>query len=515
MILPAYWRVVNVGKVQVAHSVTDRKFANSRQQTATGDGALIGESTNDCDLVIIGSGSAAFAAAIHAVSLGADVRLVEKGSIGGTCVNVGCVPSKALLAAAEARHIAMTQSFEGIVTSAGPTDMGSLISGKQSLVTSLRRAKYEDLAEAYGLSILPGVASFAADGVLRVYNQAAESGYREIRASRYLIATGASPAIPAIPGIESVDYLTSTTAMELSVVPERLLIIGANAVGLELAQLFSRLGAKVALVEVRDRIAPDQEPEVSAMLHRVLVDEGVEVFTDSSVDRVRGEGDRVRLELNRGGQLLELVGDALLLATGRLANTASLGLEHVGVGLGARGEIVVDDQLRTANPKIFAAGDVTGSPQLVSVAGRHGIVAVDNALLDAGHSVDYRTLPRVIFTTPQIASVGLTHEEASLAGYQCDSRVLELSAVPRAIVNRDTRGLIKIVADRHTGSVLGIHLLANGAGDTILAGVYALEAHFTVDQLANTWAPYLTMGEAIRLGAQSFTRDVSMLSCCG
>lgn len=476
---------------------------------------MIDELANDYDLAIIGSGSAAFAAAIHAVTLGADVILVEQGSIGGTCVNVGCVPSKALLAAAEARHVAMAQPFEGIVTNAGPTDMPSLMAGKRNLVESLRRAKYEDLADAYGFPVMPGVASFAADGTLRVHSQAAEDEYREIKATHYLIATGASPAIPAIPGLDSVEYLTSTTAMELSLVPERLLIIGANAVGLELAQLFCRLGAKVAIVEMRDRIAADEEPEISAMLHRVLADEGIEIFTDSSIDCVVGEGDNIHLKLTRAGQSLTLEGETLLVATGRFANTTSLGLEYVGVSLGGRGEIAVDDQLRTTNAKIFAAGDVTGAPQLVSVAGQHGVIAVDNALRDAGRVVDYRTLPHVIFTTPQIASVGLTHEEAVLAGYHCESRVLELNAVPRALVNRDTRGLIKIVADRLSGSVLGIHLLADGAGDAILAGVYALEAHFSVDQLASIWAPYLTIAEAIRLGAQSFTRDVTMLSCCG
>ena len=251
------------------------------------------------------------------------------------------------------------------------------------------------------------------------------------------------------------------------------------------------------------------------MLHRVLTDEGIEIFTDSSIDCVVGEGDNIHLKLTRAGQSLTLEGETLLVATGRFANTASLGLEYVGVSFGGRGEIAVDDQLRTTNAKIFAAGDVTGAPQLVSVAGQHGVIAVDNALRDAGRVVDYRTLPHVIFTTPQIASVGLTHEEAVLAGYHCESRVLELNAVPRALVNRDTRGLIKIVADRLSGSVLGIHLLADGAGDAILAGVYALEAHFSVDQLASIWAPYLTIAEAIRLGAQSFTRDVTMLSCCG
>jgi mercuric reductase len=470
--------------------------------------------TKNYDLAIIGSGSAAFSAAIHANGLGAQVVLIEQGTIGGTCVNVGCVPSKALLAAAEARHGALTQPFPGISTQARPVDMGALIGGKRDLVEGLRHDKYEDLAEAYGFPVVHGVATFTADGALHVHQQADVDGGEEIRADHYVIATGAVPSIPSIPGLESVKYLTSTTTMELKELPGSLLVIGANAIGLELAQLFSHLGAKVTVFEVRDRIAPFEEPEISAMLERVLVEEGVEVLTGSSIGGISQVGDQIHVELTRLGQARSLEGDALLVATGRMPNTASLGLEYVGVELGPRGEVVVDDQLRTTSSKIFAAGDVTGAPQFVYVAGQHGTIVADNALRGAGRRVDYRTLPRVTFTSPQVASVGLTDEGAVAAGYRCDCRVLELSSVPRALVNRDTRGLVKIVADGDTGVVLGIHLLANGAADAILAGVYALEANFTVDQLASIWAPYLTMSEAIRLGAQSFTRDVGMLSCC-
>ncbi|WP_298211461.1 mercury(II) reductase [Ferrimicrobium sp.] len=466
------------------------------------------------DLAIIGSGSAAFSAAIHAVGLGAQVVLIEQGTVGGTCVNVGCVPSKALLAGAEARHIALTQPFPGIRTQAGPVDMRALIRGKRELVEGLRHDKYEDLAEAYGFPIVQGVATFTVEGTLRVDQAGDDDGGEEIRADHYVIATGAMPSIPAIPGLASVNYLTSTTAMELKALPDRLLVIGANAVGLEQAQLFCHLGAKVTIIEVRDRIAPFEEPEISAMLERVLVEEGVEVFTGSSIRAISQVGEEIHVELTHLGHSRSLEGDALLVATGRTPNTASLGLEHVGVDLGPRGEVVVDDQLRTTNPKIFAAGDVTGAPQFVYVAGQHGTIVADNALRGAGRRVNYRTLPRVTFTSPQIASVGLTDDGAVAAGYRCDCRVLELSAVPRALVNRNTRGLVKIVADGDTGVVLGIHLLADGAADAILAGVYALEANFTVDQLASIWAPYLTMSEAIRLGAQSFTRDIGMLSCC-
>ena len=202
------------------------------------------------------------------------------------------------------------------------------------------------------------------------------------------------------------------------------------------------------------------------------------------------------------------------MATGRRPATASLGLDGVGVATEPSGAVVVDDRLRTANPRIWAAGDVTGAPQFVYVAAAQGTMVVDNAFSGAGRRIDYAHLPRVTFTTPNLAAVGLTDAQVADAGLSCTCRVLPLSYVPRAIVNRDARGVVKIVAEVATGKVVGIHMAAEGAGDAIVAATYALEAGMTVEQLASTWAPYLTMAEGIKLAAQSFTTDVAKLSCC-
>ena len=459
------------------------------------------------NLAVVGSGSAAFATAIAASRVGASVVMVEQGLVGGTCVNVGCVPSKALLAAAEARHIASSPRFPGISTEAHGVDMAALVAGKGSLVEMLRHEKYEDLAELYGFEILHGHGRFSANDTLSVNGE-------EVVADYYVIATGAGPWAPPIPGLDEVGYLTSTTAMELDDVPASLLVIGGNAVGLELGQLFARLGSKVTIVEALPRIAPFEEPEVSEALTPIFADEGIAVEAGVTVTEAIRENGRVAIGIDGPHGSRELHAEVLLVATGRRPNTSDLGLDAVGVTLGPRGEVIVDDELRTTNPRIFAAGDVTGHPQFVYVAGTHGGIVADNALSDGHRRVDYRTLPRVTFTSPQIASVGMTDEEAVRSGIACECRVLPLTAVPRAIVNRDTRGVAKIVAERGTGRVLGVHLVADGAADAILAGVYALEANFTVDQLAATWTPYLTMAEAIKLTAQSFSRDVAALSCC-
>ena len=459
------------------------------------------------DIAIVGSGSAAFATAIEATRRGGSVVMIEAGIVGGTCVNVGCVPSKALLAAAEARHVALERRFPGVVTAASTVDMAALVAGKDEIVDALREEKYVELAALYGFEIVHGRARFVAGPALDVDG-------RRVDAAHYVIATGAAPWAPPIDGLEVTGYLTSTSAMALDYVPESLVVIGGNAIGLEQGQLYARLGSRVTILEALDTIAPFEEPELAEALTGVLRDEGITIRAAVNVERVRRRGGEVVVGVAGVDGRDEITAAAVLVATGRRPYTDDLGLDVVGVSVGPRGEVVVDDELRTSNPRIFAAGDVTGHPQFVYVAGRHGVVVAANALVGEHQRVDYRTLPRVTFTSPALASVGLTDEQAEARGIDCDCRVLSLEHVPRGIVNRDTRGVAKVVANAATGEVLGVHLLADGAGDAIVAAVYALDAAFTVDQLATAWTPYLTMGEAIKLAAQSFTRDVGSLSCC-
>ncbi|HXF36972.1 MAG TPA: mercury(II) reductase [Actinomycetota bacterium] len=456
------------------------------------------------DLLAIGSGGAAFAAAIRATTLGARVALVERGTIGGTCVNAGCVPSKTLLAAAEAYHRAGHHPFDGISTSQGGVDLARLVGMKDEVVSFLRGWKYEELAEAYGFEILRGEARFTGPDAVAVDG-------REIRAGRYLIATGASPWAPPIPGLEEAGSLTSTTAMELTELPRTLLVIGGNSIGLEMGQLFSRLGSEVTIVEVLPRLAPLEEPEISRWITTVFADEGIEAITSATITRVERAGGRRVVHLEDGRRL---EADQVLVATGRRPNVEGLGLEAAGVERTGRGAIAVDEELRTTNPIVYAAGDVTGGPGFVYVAAAQGTLAADNAIAGAGRRMDYTGMPRVTFTEPQIAAVGLTDEEATRQGYACECRVVELEHIPRPLVNRDTRGAFKIVAERGTGRILGVHVVAAGAGDVIIGAVYAVRFGLRVEDLATTWAPYLTMAEGLRLTAQSFTADVDRLSCC-
>lgn len=468
------------------------------------------------DLAVIGSGGGAFAAAIRATNLGKRVVMVERATIGGTCVNTGCIPSKALLAAADARHVALDTRFPGIVTSAGEVSMQELITGKRELVEAMRAEKYVDLIADYGWDLRQGDAAFAgtpAEPVLQI--TAPDGNVETIRAAHYLVATGSAPWAPPIEGLAEVDYLTSTTAMELDAVPESLLVLGGGYVALEQAQLFSRLGSAVTVV-ARTRLASQEEPEASKALAGVFADEGIRVLRRATVSSVRSDpatGEIVAIVASSGGRE-DIRATRLLVATGRRPVTDGLNLAAVGVTIGDRGQIVISDMLTTANERIWAAGDVTGHPEFVYVAANHGALMVENAFNGAGRAVDYSHLPRVTFTTPNLAAVGMTDRQANDAGIVCECRVLPLEYVPRALVNRDTRGFIKVVADSETGLILGITAVAQNAGEIAASGVYILEAGMTVQQVASMWSPYLTMAEGIKIACQSFSTDVSKLSCC-
>jgi len=476
------------------------------KRVKSGFEAVVGDKAHDYDLVVIGSGSAAFAAAIHASESGARVALMESNVVGGTCVNVGCIPSKAMLAPAEQLYRAGHHPFTGIERVTPAFDLAQIVDSKAALVDELRQEKYIDLADTYGFTICKGLAEF-------VDEQTIECGGERIRAGKYIVATGASPAIPPIPGLKDAGYLTSTTALELREPPKRLAVLGAGPVGLEMGQLFMRLGSVVTFI-TRGEVAPREEPETSLALRTVLEEEGAHVVTNAEVVGAKRVSGGRRLSFRQAGRQQELEVDEILVATGRKPNTQGLGLEKAGIELTNGQAIKVGDDLQTTNPRVWAAGDVTGHRQFVYAAAYEGNIVARNALEAEGHKVDFHSLPRVIFTSPTFAAAGLTDELANARGFTCECRVLPMSAVPRALVNRDTRGFMKIVAEAGSGKILGASMVADGAGDVIHSVVLAIQFGLTTNDVANTWAPYLTFSEAFKLTAQTFKRDVSKLSCC-
>ena len=453
---------------------------------------------NELDLVIIGTGGAAMAAGIHARAQGKSVVLVERGMVGGTCLNVGCVPSKTLLAASGQREHALHSAFPGVPTSAGPVDLQSLVRQKDDLIEQMRAAKYLDVADTHGFDIRRGEARFADPQTLLVDGE-------PLPAAAYIVATGSEPATPDLPGLDEVDWLTSTTAMELAQLPESLVVIGGGYVGMEQAQLFAGLGTRVTLI---GRLAPHTEPELAEVLREAFQRVGITVIQQRAV-QVATEAGGVTLRTDDGQTV---TAQRLLIATGRQPRTDGLDLAVAGIEVDERGFIAVDARQQTSNPKVWAAGDVSGAPQYVYVAAETGRAAALNAL-GGKREVDYTGLPAVIFTRPQLASVGLTEAEALAAGHACDCRVLGGEDIPRALTNQDTLGALKIVIDADTGKVLGVHAALDGAGDVMLAATYAIKAGMTVDDIADTWAPYLTMSEALRIAAGLFRTD-KPTSCC-
>jgi mercuric reductase len=458
------------------------------------------------DLAVVGSGGGAFAAAIAAAERGARVVMIERGMLGGTCVNVGCIPSKTQLHAGELRWQAGHHPFGGIRTRAASVDLPLLVDEKDELIARFRKEKYTDLIGAYGWELIQGEAVFVDGRTLRVDS-------RSLRPEAVVLATGARPAVPRIPGLDRVDYLTSSSLLDLKTLPEHLIVIGAGYVGLELGQLFRHLGSRVTLAQRRAQLLGNFEREIGEVTHQVLVEEGIDVLTGLAYVRAEQRGDRKLLTVRVSGQERTIEGDALLVATGRTPNIEALHLPVADVRTGPRGEIVVDERLRTSNPRVFAAGDAALGPQFVYVAAHEGGVAAENAL-GGTRVVDLRAVPGVIFTRPSIATVGLTEEAARRAGYEPRKSTLPLHFVPRALVNREERGLVKIVADAHTDEILGVHVVAENAGDVIYAGVLAVRFKLTVRDLTETFAPYLTMSEGLKLAALAFERDLSKLSCC-
>lgn len=462
----------------------------------------------DFDFVILGSGGAAFGAALRASELGAKVAMVERGTLGGTCVNIGCVPSKTLIRAAEALHRAQKTPFAGISVAGRLVDFAQVTEQKDALVSELRAAKYaEVLRSTPNVRFVEGHGRFIAPGELQVRDET-------LRANRFLIATGARPRVADIPGLAESGFLTSTTALALRELPPSLIVLGGRYVALELAQAFARLGSRVTIVQRRDQILPTEDDDLTEALAAYLRHEGIEILTGAHARSVKRDGSGYSVEIEIGGEHRVLSAAQLLAATGRRPNTDDLGLDRIGVSLKDDGTIIVDETLATAATGVYAAGDVIGDPAFVYTAAYEGRLAAENAITATKQPRDYTALPWVMFTDPQVAVVGLNERRARESGVAVDVAKLPLEHVPRALAARDTRGFIKLLKEHGGDRLVGAAILAPEAGDLIMEPALAIRHGIGVSQLASAFHPYLTQAEGIKLTALSFAKDISKLSCC-
>jgi len=492
---------VEITKAKQAVNEANYKTLDMEEMTTQESG------NREFDYIVIGSGGAAFSSAIEAVKHGAKVAMIERGTVGGTCVNIGCVPSKTLLRASEVNSAARKNPFIGLQTSAEKVDLASLVNQKNELVTNLRNKKYVDLIDDYGFELIKGEANFINENTIEVGNM-------KLTANRFLIATGASPAVPTISGIETIDYMTSTTLLELREIPKRLTVIGAGYIGIELGQLFHNLGSEVTLIQRSSRLFKDYDPEISEALTKSLTEQGIRVITSAKYEKLEQQGTIKKVYLEVDGNIHVVESDQLLIAAGRTPNTKSLNLHKANVEIGESGEIVIDNYSKTTNEKVYAAGDVTLGPQFVYVAAYQGRVAAGNAIGGRNDKLDLAVVPGVTFSSPAVATVGLTEQQAIKQGYEVISSVLPIEAVPRAQVNHETIGVFKLVVDAKTRKLLGGHIVAENAGDVIYAVTLAVKFGLTIENLKDTLTPYLTMAEGVKLAALTFDKDVSQLSCC-
>ena len=459
-------------------------------------------------VAIIGTGGAAMACALKAAEHGAEVTVIERGVLGGTCVNIGCVPSKIMIRAAHIAHLRRESPFDAGISPAAPVvRRPQLLEQQQARVEELRQSKYAHILESNpDITLLRGEARFKNAQALTV--RKADGTEREVPFDRCLIATGARPAIPPIPGLADTPFWTSTEALASDQIPERLAVIGSSVVAVELAQAYARLGSQVTVL-ARSTLLSREDPAIGETITEDFRAEGIEVLTNTEASRVAYVDGEFVLTTTQG----EIRVEQLLIATGRTANTEALNLHAAGVSVDRTGAVVIDNRMRSTAANIYAAGDCSDQPEFVYVAAAAGTRAAIN--MTSGDAVlDLSVMPAVVFTDPQIATVGLSETVAKSQGIDFDTRTLTLDNVPRALVNFDTRGFIKLVADAKSGRLLGAQAVAAEAGEIIQTAAITIRAGLTVHELADQLFPYLTMVEGLKLAAQTFSKDVSQLSCC-
>jgi len=462
------------------------------------------------DLIIIGGGAGAFAAAIHANELRAKMAMVNSGlPLGGTCVNVGCVPSKTLLYAGEVLHMAKNHGIPGIELEVKNFNFQKIIQDELSLVERLRQEKYEKvLKDLKHVKHIEGRAKFISKNEIEMNDQ-------KLFGEKFIITTGSTANFPPIEGIRKVGIVTHVEALSLEWQPEELIVVGAGPVGLEFAQMYARFGTNVTILQRGSSIFRRGEKELTERLSELLSEEGITIKTNVVVKRARKENGKKVLSYIVDGKQEEVSGDEILLAAGKTPNTKELKLEKAGVVIDERQAVIVNQFFQTSQPHIFAVGDVTNLPlRLEPTAGYEGTLTAENALTGSKKSIDYNTVPYTIFTDPQLAGVGYTEDEQMKQIGVCACRTVSFTDVPKAIITRRTEGLIKMTVHPSAGQIMGVHILAPNAGDLIAEAMMLIKNKNTIDDVISSLPIFPTLSEAIKIVALSFTKDIFKLSCC-
>ncbi len=446
-----------------------------------------------CDICVIGAGAAGLSVASGAAQLGARTVLFERGKMGGDCLNYGCVPSKALLAAAHRADQIRHSGKLGIRSSAIEIDFPAVMQHVREAITAIEPHDSVERFEGLGVRVIGAEAKFTGPRTL-------SGGGFEIRAKRFVIAAGSRPAVPPIKGLSETPYLTNETLFSLDVLPSHLLIVGGGPIGTEMAQAFRLLGSEVTIFDMAKVLAKD-DPELTAIVHERLKSDGVTLRENIRIAGVSGGADGVALTLEDSGE--KITGSHLLLATGRTPSVEGLALDKARVAFDRRG-IKTDARLRTSNKKIYAIGDIAGGPQFTHIAGYHAGIVVRNALFRMPAKIDYRALPWVTYTDPELAHVGMKEDDARKKyGEGVEIVRASFEDNDRAIAEGDVDGFIKIVA-RKNGRILGASIVGTNAGELIQIWALALSQNLKLGALNETILPYPTRGEISKAAVSAF-----------
>lgn len=460
------------------------------------------------DLIILGGGAGAFAAAIKANEIEAKTALVNAGlPLGGTCVNVGCVPSKTLLKIGEIAYY----NNHGLDAISGKLEVNfeKAVEHELSLVDKMRHDKYtEVLSNLASVTHYEGQAKFVSKNEITV-------GDKKLIGEKFVIATGSTALPTPLDGIDKVDYITHIDALKLKKQPKSMVIIGAGPLGLEFGQMYHHFGTKVTILQKDQFVMPRTEPELSEGLQKYLEDEGITILVNASSKSVRKENGEIIVSFEIDGKPQEAIGEVLMFAAGKTPNTKDLDLKNAGVETNDRQAIKVNDEMQTTAEHIWAAGDVIDKPlRLETTAGKEGSIAAENALKNTNRTMDYSAVPYAVFTTPNLAGVGKTDEEAVGGGLKCTCNTFPFEYVPKAAIVNDKRGLVKIVANNNSHQIYGIHILGPEAADLIHEATMIVKNKMTLEDVIDTVHVFPTLSESIKLAAQSFFKDITKLSCC-
>jgi pyruvate/2-oxoglutarate dehydrogenase complex dihydrolipoamide dehydrogenase (E3) component len=452
---------------------------------------------------VIGGGSAGLVTAAGAAGLGAKVALVERGLLGGDCLNAGCVPSKALIRSARVVAGIRRAADYGIVVPEGPNaDFAAVMERMRKLRAQLSAKDSAARYRSLGVDVFIGRARFSGPSSVEVKG-------KTLRFLRAVIATGSRAAISTIPGLAETGYLTNETIFALTALPRRLAVIGAGPVGCELAQAFQRFGSNVTLLEAATHILPNEDGEAARIVRRALQRDGIEIVEGCDIRRVEGSGGCRLLHVGYGTENRHVLADEIVVCTGRIPSLDGLDLEAAGVDYDARIGVKVDDRLRTYNRRIFAAGDVCSPHKFTHVSDAMARIVVRNALFAGRQHFSSLTIPRCTYTDPEIAQVGLSEAEARQRGIAIRTFLQPLSEVDRAVLDGQCEGFVKVHAHRRTGQIVGATVVAIGAGEMISEFTLAMVGRFGLATIARTIYPYPTQAEAIRKVGDEWYRGPS------